>query len=447
MGLERRDDERDGPGGSPLSREQGPVGLAIEWSPRGVVAYDHATRQTRVADDLPSLGLSGRSVVLALSRRGVFIRTTRVPNAGPDEVRLILMMQVGDLFPLPAIDLAWDFALTDDVTDEGRLAVLAAVPCADLRRALDSAAAAGVKVKAAVPLAIGSTLIAHELGLQEAAVVERADDGPAVDVVSHGSLRASRATPPSVPLEMEVTRALSLAGMEGVTIVAAGGAEVPSADRHTDRTALSALAEAPFERLKLKLELPESVAARTAFDANRRTRLSVLVLLLSVVFAATAATQYADVKSDVSRKDAQTNNRMQTLKNEAKKAVAASNAQGDLRDRLDGAFAPAQRISDILAVTTRSVPTGVWLNNLSIERGKAMSTRGTATGASLVAAFVKNLNERPDKRFRDVQLTNANNTDINKKPVTVFVVQAFPVGNLPLLDKPGAKKAARTAAR
>ena len=422
-----------------MSREQGPVGLAIEWAPRGVVAYDHTTRQTRLADSLPSLGLSGRSAILALSRRGVFVRTIRVPNAAPEEVRLILMMQVGELFPLPAIDLAWDFALTDDVTDEGRLAVLAAVPCADLRRALDAAASAGVKVRAAVPLAIGSTLIAHELGLAEAAVVERADDGPAVDVVSHGALRASRATPPTVPLEMEVTRALSLAGMEGVPVVAAGGADVPRADRQTDRTALSALAESPFDRLKLKLELPEAVAAREATESNRRTRLSFLVLMLALVFAATAATQYLDVLNDVKKRDSLSGNRLQKLKNETKKATAASKAESALSTQLDGAFAPAQRISDILAVTTRCVPNGLWLNNLSIERGKAMSLRGTATSASLVSAFTGKLSKGTNDRFRDVQLTNTNSTDVSKKPVTVFVVQAFPVGNLPLLVKPGAK--------
>ncbi len=429
-----------------MSREHGPVGLAIEWSPRGVVAYDHSTRQTRTADDLPSLGLNGRSAVLALSRRGVFVRTARVPNGSPDEVRLILMMRVGDLFPLPAIDLAWDFALTDDVNDEGRLAILAAVPCADLRRTLEAASAAGIKVKAAVPLAVGSTMLAQELGLTDAAIVERADDGPAVDVVAGGSLRASRATPPSVPLELEVTRALGLAGLVGVPIVAAGGADVPSAERQTDRTALMALADAPFDRLRLKLELPESVAARAANEGNRRLRLSFLVLLLSLVFATTAALNYSDAKSAVDKQNANTNNAFQRVKDEAKKAAAKSSAQVALRDALNGAFAPAQKISDILAITTNAIPKGAWLNNISIERGKAISIRGTATQESLPAEFLKRLdtsttNDR--NRFRDVQLTNANNTQVNKTSVTVFVVQAFPVGNLPFIIKPGTKAAAK----
>ncbi len=419
-----------------MSREHGPTGLAIEWTPRGVVAYDHTTRQTRVAEDLPSLGLNGRSAVLALSRRGVFVRSARVPNGTPAEVRLILMIQVGELFPLPPIDLAWDFALTDDLNDEGRLAILAAIPCADLRRALDAASSAGVKVKAAVPLAIGSVMLAQELGFAEAAVVERADDGPAVDVVSGGTLRASRATPPSVPLELEVTRAVGLAGLEGVPVIAAGGAEVPNASANTDRTALMALADAPFERLRLKLELPEVVAARSASAGRVGVRRAGLVLLLSIVFALTAFFRVNDAAQAAARLTSQNNNRLQKLKNEAKKATAATNAQMAMRDDLDLAFRPAQRMSDIVALVTTSVPKGVaWLNTISLERGKAASLRGTATQENAVAAFVKRLAENP--RFRDVQLTNANNTLVNRVPVTVFVVAAFPVGNLPFQQRAG----------
>lgn len=426
-----------------MSRDHGSAGLAIEWSPRGVVAYDGGVRQTRTADDLPSLGLNGRTAILALSRRGVFVRTARVPNGSPDEVRLVLTMRVGDLFPLPAIDLAWDFALTDDVNDEGRLAILAAVPCSDLRRALEATSAAGVRVKATVPLAVGSTMIAQELGLSEAAVVERADDGPAVDVVAGGSLRASRATPPSVPLELEVTRALGVAGLEGIPVVAAGGADVPNAERQTDRTALMALADAPLDRLKLKLELPESIAARATSDANRRMRISFFVLFLAVLFAAKSGSDYYDAKALVDLKDAKSNNEYQKKKDEAKKATAATTAEVALRDQLNMAFKPAQKISDVLAILTSSVPKGgVWLNNLSIERGKAVTVRGTALQETYPSDYLRLLDTMQaenKKRFRDVHLTNANNTLVGRKPVTAFVIQAFPVGNLPFIIKPGTK--------
>src|SRR5687768_7124754 len=109
MGLGHRTHERHRFGGSQLSRDHGPIGLAIEWSPRGVVAYDARTRSTVVGEDVASMGLSGRDAILALSRRGVFVRSTRVPNASPAEIRAILMMQAAELFPIPTIDLAWDF--------------------------------------------------------------------------------------------------------------------------------------------------------------------------------------------------------------------------------------------------------------------------------------------------------------------------------------------------
>ena len=426
-----------------MSRESGPVGLAIEWSPRGVVAYDHTARQTRIGEDLASLAVGGRSAVLALSRRGVFVRTARVPNASRNEVRLILMMRVGELFPLPAIDLAWDFALTDDINDEGRLTILAAVPCADLRRAFEAMASAGVKVRAAVPLAIGSTILAKEAGLAEAAVVERADDGPAVDIVSSGSLRASRATPPSVPLDMEVTRALGLAGLDSAPILAAGGADIAGASQRTERTALMALADAPFERLDLRLELPEAVAARGAEASRKGMRTAILTLAASALVAMYAFTLYSDAANARKESVTRQNSRFQTVKNAVKKATASSNAQVAMKEDLNLAFAPAQNISDILTVATVSAPKGIWLNNVTMERGKAITLRGTALNAPLVAAYVKRLDTDPQGRFRDVHLTNANNSILNQVPVTVFVIQAFPVGNLPFVGMPGSSATKR----
>ena len=420
-----------------MSRDHGPVGLAIEWSPRGVVAYDARTRSTIVGEDIATMGLSGRDAVLALSRRGVFVRTTRVPNASPAEVRTILMMQAGEFFPVPTIDLAWDFALTDDVTSEGRLAVLAAVPSSDLRRALDAATAAGLRVKAAVPLAYGSTLIAHDLGLPDAAVVERSEDGTSVDVIAHGALRASRATPSTAPLDLEVPRALALAGIETAPAVAAGGAILANAVRETEQTALHAIADAPLDRLKLKLELPESVAARIAADDRRSVRTALMAAVAAGMLALLVATNYFDAKSKAQEDAGKVNARLQKLKNQEKKAVAERDRYVAMKGSLDLAFTPAQKVSDIVAVTTVSVPAGTWLKNLTLERGRPLSLRGTAKGESLVADLVRRLDKNPENRFRDVQITNASNTLVNKVPVTDFVLTAFPVGNLPFVARSG----------
>lgn len=424
-----------------MSKEHAPVGLAIEWSPRGVVAYDSATRRKLVGPDLQSLGLGSRDAVFALSRRGVFVRTARVPDASADDVRAILAMKAGEIFPLPVIDLAWDFVLTSDVNDEGRLAVVAAVPCADLRRAFEATAAAGLKVKAAVPLAFGSTLIAKELGMNDAAVVERAEDGPAVDVVIDGALRASRAAPASVPMELEVSRALTLAGIDDVPTVAAGGAELAEADRTSDRTALAALAETPFDRLKLRLELPEAVAARETAANNRSIRIAASVLVLSGLLAATSAVNYHDAEAKVTEAQTRSNAYIQQVKNDVKKLTSSVSEQVATNDKLKQAFEPAQKPSDVLALITNAVPEGTWLNGITYERGRPLTLRGTSKTAEAAAVLMRNLATNPEGRFRDVVLTNANNTLVSKVPVVQFVITAFPVGNTPLVDKADPKAA------
>jgi hypothetical protein len=437
MGLGYRSHERHRFGGSQLSRDHGPVGLAIEWSPRGVVAYDARTRSTLVGEDIATMGLSGRDAVLALSRRGVFVRTTRVPNASPAEVRAILMMQAGELFPVPTIDLAWDFVLTDDVTNDGRLAVLAAVPSSDLRRALDAATAAGLRIKAAVPLSYGSTFIAHDLGLPDAAVVERSEDGTSVDIVANGVLRASRATPSTAPLDLEVPRALALAGIESAPAVAAGGALLPNAVRETEQTALRAVAEAPLDRLKLKVELPEAVAARVTADARRSVRTALMAAVAAGMLALIVGMNFSEAAQEAQAARSKSNARLQKLKNDEKKAVSERDRYTAMKDALDLAFTPPQKVSDIVAVTTTSVPTGTWLKNMTIERGRPLSLRGTAKSENLVADLVRRLDKNPENRFRDVQITNASSTLVNKVPVTDFVLTAFPVGNLPFVARAG----------
>ncbi len=422
-----------------MSREHGPVGLAIEWSPRGVVAYDANTQKTQVAESLADLNLGGREAVLALSRRGVFVRTARVPNAGAEEVRMVLMMQVGDLFPIPTIDLAWSFVLTDDVTPDGRLAVLAAVPCADLRRALEAASAANVRIKASVPLAFGATLLAAELGLAEAAVVESADDGPAVDVVSGGSLRASRAAPPTGSMALEVTRALGLAGLADAPVVAAGDAAVTDAAHRTQRNALIALADTPFERLKLRLELPEAVAARATAAGRAQMRIALMTLAGSALVALYAYSNWSDAAAVRDITEVAANGRLQKLRNDEKKAKAESSKLAATRVTLDKAFDPPQRISEIVALTSTSVPQGAWLTSLTVERGRPVALRGFSKQASLVSELAQRLDRNPEGRFRDVKIASASNNDVNNVPVTDFVLNAFPVGNLPFLSRSSGK--------
>src|SRR5580700_7534251 len=98
-----------------MSKAKGPLpDLAIEYSNRGLAVYDPRTATTQAYRDLASAGVaySGRTVVIGLSRRSVFLRTVRVPNAAATEIRQVLMMKAGDLFPVGPGDLSMDFRLT-----------------------------------------------------------------------------------------------------------------------------------------------------------------------------------------------------------------------------------------------------------------------------------------------------------------------------------------------
>ena len=107
---------------------------------------------------------------------------------------------------------------------------------------------------------------------------------------------------------------------------------------------------------------------------------------------------------------------------------------------LQRAFAPAQKPAEILTVVANHVPKGVWLGGITFDRGKTMYIRGTSTTSEGVAEYLNALTTEP--RLREVKLVFANNGDIEKTPVVQFSIQAFPVGNLPLIDakKKGPKK-------
>ena len=107
----------------------------VEWSPTEVVAYDHGTRQVVRAANFVELAKSmpGGPVIAAVSRRASFLKAVRLPNAGAAELDLILHTQMTTMFPVPLHELAYSYRLSNDVTDEGRLTIVAAmrylIPC------------------------------------------------------------------------------------------------------------------------------------------------------------------------------------------------------------------------------------------------------------------------------------------------------------------------------
>jgi hypothetical protein len=111
----------------------------------------------------------------------------------------------------------------------------------------------------------------------------------------------------------------------------------------------------------------------------------------------------------------------------------------DAQSNINLAFSTGQRFSDVATVVSNSVPPGVWLTGISLERGKRLVLRGTAKTNELVEQYARTLNtldaNSPQQRLRDVKLEFTNPGSIEQVPVVQFSISAFPVGNVPLYDQ------------
>lgn len=414
-----------------MSRRVGPIDLVVEWSPRGVVAYDGRTRS--LVTDLK--GLSGREAIVGVSRRSVFVRTTRVPEATPEQIRQILTVRLVELFPLPATELAFDFELTDDVAEGGRLALVAAMPAVELRKLQADMHAAGIRVRQVLPIAIGSGLLATSIGHPQSAVVQTTEGGVGIDIVVQGLLRYSRVAG-SGDIVSEVCRTFTVAGVPCSDIVAAGELTFPEADFKTSSNSLEALTTG--EVPKLNLETPEAIEGRVRKLRGQRQRSALLLMLGAIAFAAYVYTDYSDAATAADATQTNIDKQQKGRKDALKRAQAEVATATAMAAPLDVAFKPAQPVSDVIALFTYYAPAGVWLTGINVERGKPVIIRGTATGNTAVTTYFQSLSalsQGADHRLRDVKLVFANNSNIEKVPVVEFSISAFPVGNLPLAQQ------------
>lgn len=416
--------------------------LVVEWSPNHVAWVDahgallEAPSLVRAAERVDA-----REVAIAFSRRSTFIRAYRVPPASKAEIRRILEMQLGQLFPAPAAELAFDFHLTDDTNAEGRMAIIAAVRVSDLAEMFADAKAAGFRVTQVVPVALGSALLAKSMSLTDCAVAHRVAEGLAIDLVAGGELRYSRVAPlptSAIAMEAEVGRTFAAAAMSCAPTVAAGGLALPDAEISTDSNALAALLGAPLD---LDLQTPEQRAAKTRHTETRRLRWSLLLFGAALIIATAYYLDWSDAQAVAHHGDAVWNRKLSQARANRDRATDRLNQQTAIKQILDAAFHPAQRPSDVLTIAANTAPAGLWITGFSLERGKPLTIRGTTVRSEAVYEYQDSLVNNP--RFRDVKLVFANNAQIDNTPVVQFSIQAFPVGNLPLAEatkKGGTKK-------
>jgi len=421
-----------------VSKAPAAFDAVLEWGPSHAVVMDLQSRTRRAGSAVSEAAmiLNGRrDVVAAVSRRAAFIRAVRVPDVSRDEVNQILRMQLTGLFPVPESELAFDFRLTDDVDGDGRLAVVGAMRETDLLRLHAEAKESGLKVRRVVPAAFGSMVVARALGLPTCAVVQPTVEGIAIDIISEGELRYTRVTPASsdaASVEAEVLRTFVAAGVEGGPIVATEGIHLPRAI-DAKITPLEALGSAEAETLHLNLEPTEVIIARERNRVNARNRIAVLFCVVALLLAAVVYMNRTDAQTKVDRTDkarAKVLADAKKLKDSTTKRAAAAS---DLSKIVTQAFEPGQTLSDVMTLITQDAPAGVWLDGVVLQRGRPITIRGTALNDAAQQAFLQKLTSET-QRLREVKLVTYTNAQIETKPVVQFVISAFPIGNIPVLE-------------
>lgn len=406
----------------------------VEWSPDQCFVYVPGGNGVVAGRSLEALAtsLNGQPVVLAISRRASFVRPTRLPNVAKAEMGKILDLQVAQLFPLEPGQAAVDFTVLDDLNAEGRLACVAAVKTDTLAAALADAERAGIRVSAVVPAASASMSAIEGSG----AVVSQTGPWVSIDLVEDGAVRSSRVIASNDPKTIadEVDRTFAAAGHGKGPVTTLGDLALPGAARRPD----SALSLLSTGELRFNLELPEVRAKREHQRAQKSKNLALLLWVGALGVAAVVFDIRSDAQQLLAKGEKTWEKRLSSLRSTnsmAQQKAAGLRAQ---RELLDSAFAPKQRLGDVVSVFTSLAPNQLWLTGLTIERGKRATLRGTALTSAAVTNYLTSLGNQ--SRVRDVKLVFANNGLIESTPVVNFSISTHVVGNFPLQDEKEAKK-------
>jgi hypothetical protein len=378
--------------------------------------------------------------MLAVSRRTVFVKQTHVPNAGDAEIRQVLQMRLGQLFPVAANELAYDMWLTGKVTSEGRLAVVCGIRTDTLKALNAQAADAGIKSSRVVPAGLGSALLARSLGHKDCTVIEETAEGLAIDIVIAGELRWSRVVPlgSSADIQAEIERTHAMAGLPLVQVIAAGGFSYPGASTKTDQSTLEMLASTQAQSVDVHLELPETVALRQARKESQRMQWALILAAAACLLWAKLGLDYSQA-ARLRAKEATTAAKILTDA-KAKASDAQLNRDGakNLDLLLTRAYKPAQPFTDLLSIVEDALPTNAWIGGITLQRGKPFVLHGTSINGEAVAELLQKFST--NDRFRDAKLVFENNAMIETTPVVQFSMSMHVIGNLPLYDNDKDKK-------
>lgn len=414
----------------------------VAWSPGAVELVNLATGERGEGETLPelrSLWNGNKSVLVGVGRGSVFLKALRLPKAAPDDLRRILTVQLAQLFPIPGDQLSFDFLQTDDHNADGYLTIVGAMRSEDLRQLRMELQASGVSADRILPLSLASPIAAASAGATDALVIANDAEGLGLDVVQGGLVRFSRIVPRGSDPEIEAQRTVAAAKAGTLPMVSSGDVHLRNASSSRADN-LTLLSEAPPFEFVLAEDREREVKQRVA----ARTRLAVLMMVSAILLLVLVLVDRHDAASQVQRANSAWTHQSSKLQAAAATQRSRLTAAQGVTDILNGAFKPAQPISDIAKVAGDSLPAGAWLNGITVSRGKALQLRGVAKTSSDVAQYVNVLGANP--RFRNVQLVFASSGAISNVPIVQFNISATCVGNLPMPAPAKAATRARVAA-
>jgi hypothetical protein len=420
-----------------MSSKSTQASVVIEWAPGSVAAYDVASNKTTrgrsLAEIVPYIG--SKDAVMAISRRACFVRTVNVPDASKSDLLQALTMSISQHVPIGSGDACVDIRLVNEMGPEGRVATLVAMKAADLRTLQDEAKQAGIRIIATVPAAYGSWLLASATSLKDCAAVSESGEGMNLDIISGGELRYSRALPPDASnghLAPEILRTFSAAGLRAAPTLAEG-LKIPTAEYTVAKSPLEALTGSGWSTPGVEFHLPETLLLRARSGRLLRARVAAMICILAVMLAGYVYMDRAKAQAAVDKAQYAANSSLSALRARAQSQKTESDNEAAMAAVLKRGFSPGQKLGDVIALVNNELPKNAWLTNVGVARGQLIVLRGTAMRGDDVATYVNSLSK--EARLRNVKLIFANNTLIESTPVVLFSISAFPVGNLPLVDK------------
>lgn len=403
----------------------------ICWSPSAVssVSPTGETRTGRSISEVSS-GSNGPSLVL-LERNCCFVRSVRVPNISVHELEPLLPRLLVDEFPLQPSQLAYDIVLSNEVNQDGRLGTIVAASTEAIQQIQEEAKAAGVTIAGILPISFGSKIALEHSKLSVAGVVQNRSNHVGLDVISNGALIYSRAISPGLPLEDEICRTFNSAKVPCEPVYSFArmdGIETNSLNEDP----LLAFFSIDIRHLPANIELTETKQSRSKQGTARSQRQAAAVAAIALVLAGLSVARYVTAKVAVNSEIASKLAEVQKYKDKANTVQKNVEQSASLITALDRSFAPAQNFSDVISVLCTDAPQAVWIENISLEKGKEFTVRGTAMTSQDVANYVTTLSG--ENRFRNIRLLYSNNANVGHQAVVQFSITGFPVGNLPFID-------------